>query len=269
MLLGGGDLAGEDIKVCCASIYESEPVGWLLDGQLHPGGEALTRRTAQLAGIGAGDRVLDVASGRGHTARLLARELGAEVVGLELGAGAVAGARAEAARAGLSEAVRFVEGDAESLPFEAGEFEVIVCECSLCTFPDKVAAVSELARVLSGGGRVAIADVTVEPARLPAPLQAAAARVACVADALPMDGYVSLLEDAGLEVTAREPHDRELAAMVDRVEARLRLARMLRLPQAAPYRAQVEPAIELARLARRAIEDGVLGYSVIVARASG
>ncbi|MBA2566526.1 MAG: hypothetical protein H0V08_01840, partial [Thermoleophilaceae bacterium] len=76
MLLGGGDLAGEDIKVRCASIYESEPVGWLLDGQLHPGGEALTRRTAQLAGIGAGDRVLDVASGRGDTARLLARELG-------------------------------------------------------------------------------------------------------------------------------------------------------------------------------------------------
>ncbi|MGI8806050.1 MAG: class I SAM-dependent methyltransferase, partial [Thermoleophilaceae bacterium] len=173
MLLGGGDLAGEDIKACCASIYESEPVGWLLDGQLHPGGEALTRRTAQLAGIGAGDRVLDVASGRGNTARLLAREVGANVVGLELGAGAVAGARAATAEAGLSGAIEFVEGDAESLPFAAGEFEAIVCECSLCTFPDKVAAANELARVLSGGGRVAIADVTVEPERLPAALRVA------------------------------------------------------------------------------------------------
>lgn len=268
MLLAGGDLAGEDVKACCASIYESEPVAWLLDGQLHPGGEALTRRTAQLAQIGAGDRVLDVASGRGDTARLLARELGANVVGLELGAAAVSGARAATAAAGLSDAVEFVEGDAESLPFESGEFDAIVCECSLCTFPDKVAAVTELARVLSRGGRVAIADVTAAPERLPAPLQVAAARVACVADALPVDGYARLLEDAGLEVIAREPHDRELAAMADRVEARLRLARMLRLPQAAPYRAQVDPAIELARLARRAIEDGVLGYSVIVARAA-
>jgi len=60
MLLGGGDLAGEDIKACCASIYESEPVGWLLDGQLHPGGEALTRRTAQLAGIMAAKRTSEL-----------------------------------------------------------------------------------------------------------------------------------------------------------------------------------------------------------------
>ena len=268
-LLGDGDLASDDVKACCASIYESEPVAWLLGGQLHPGGEALTRRTAQLAAIGAGDRVLDVASGHGGTARLLARELGAKVVGLELGAGAVAGARAATAEAGLSNAVEFVEGDAEALPFEAGEFDAIVCECSLCTFPEKVTAANELARVLSGGGRVAIADVTAEPERLPAPLRAAAARVACVADALPADGYATLLEDAGLEVTMRESHDHALAAMVDRVEARLRLARMLRTPQTAPYRTQIEPAIELARLARRAIEDGVLGYSVIVARASG
>jgi arsenite methyltransferase len=67
-------------------------------GQLHPGGAALTRRTAALAGLERGERVLDAASGRGDSALLLAAELGVEVVGVESGATAVASAR-EGARA--------------------------------------------------------------------------------------------------------------------------------------------------------------------------
>ena len=256
--------AGE-IKACCASVYESEPVAWLLDGQLHPGGAALTRRLADLAGIGTGDRVLDVASGRGATACLLARELGAEVTGLELGADAVAAARAEAADAGLAGRVRFVEGDAEALPFAGGAFDAVVCECSLCTFPDKLTAVEEMARALDQGGKVAIADVTAEAERLPPQLRTAAAQVACVAEALPADGYARLLERAGLKVVTVESHDRALEAMVDRVEARLRLARMLRVQELAPFRDQLEAAVELVRLADDAVRDGRLGYSLIVA----
>ncbi|MDQ3675423.1 MAG: methyltransferase type 11, partial [Actinomycetota bacterium] len=73
-----GEFAG-----CCAELYEQPAVQWLLDGQLHPGGRELTLRAARLAQIGAGSRVLDVASGSGATALLLAGELGAEVVGVE------------------------------------------------------------------------------------------------------------------------------------------------------------------------------------------
>ena len=40
-----------DPKGCCARLYESEAVRWLLDGELHPGGDRLTRRLAQLAGV--------------------------------------------------------------------------------------------------------------------------------------------------------------------------------------------------------------------------
>ena len=64
-----------DPKGCCARLYESDAVRWLLDNQLHPGGERLTRRLAELAGVEPGVRVLDVACGSGATALLLAREL--------------------------------------------------------------------------------------------------------------------------------------------------------------------------------------------------
>ena len=259
-------LPGGDVKACCASVYEAEPVRWLLGDQLHPGGDALTRRLAQLAGIDADSRVLDVASGSGATARLLAGELGAEVVGLELGTEAVARARARVAEAGLSGAVTLVEGDAEALPFGQREFDVVVCECSLCTFPAKAAAVAEMARVLRDGGRVAIADVTAEIDRLPPSLRGAAARVACVADALTASGYTRLLEEAGLAVTAVEAHDDALLRMIDRVEGRLRVARMLPIPALAPFRDDLASAIELAGVARRAVSAGHLGYAVIVAQ---
>ena len=65
---------------------------WLLDDQLHPGGERLTLRLAQLAGVASGARVVDVACGSGATALLLARQLGCERW-RDLGARAIAQAR--------------------------------------------------------------------------------------------------------------------------------------------------------------------------------
>ena len=78
------DLEG-DLKACCARLYESEAARWLLDGELHPGGSSATLRLAELAGIVPGTRVVDVACGTGETARLLARELAADTVGVDLG----------------------------------------------------------------------------------------------------------------------------------------------------------------------------------------
>jgi ubiquinone/menaquinone biosynthesis C-methylase UbiE len=253
-----------DPKGCCARLYESDAVRWLLDGQLHPGGERLTRRLAQFAGIERGQRVLDVACGTGATALLLARELECEVVGVDLGSRSIAQATDAARAAGLAARVRFVLGDAEELPFPDAGFDVALSECSLCTFPDKRRAIAEMARVVGAGGAIAIADVTADLKVLPEQLRSAAARVACVADARSVDDYASLLRDAGWERVAIEPHDDDLRAMADRVEARLRIARML-----APRGEQRDRAAEAASLARMAIDAvarGTLGYALIVAR---
>jgi arsenite methyltransferase len=249
-----------DPKGCCARLYESDAVRWLLEGQLHPGGQPLTRRLAELAGV-AGLRVVDVACGSGATALLLARELDCVVVGVDLGAGAIEQAR-RATRAVAR--ASFVLGDAEALPLPDASFDVALSECSLCTFPDKPRAITEMARVVRPGGSIAIADVTADLDALPAPLRSAAARVACVADARSAGAYAALLRDAGCEPLAIEPHDAELRAMADRVEARLRLARMLAPP--GEQRERIREAAALTRLAIDAIARGTLGYALITAR---
>lgn len=259
-------LAGADFPACCADVYASPAVRWLLDGELHPGGAELTRRAIELARIGAADRVLDVAAGGGASALLLAREVGCRVTGLDYGAGAVAEAAEAASVAGLEPIARFVRGDAEALPFEDSSFDVVLCECSLCTFTDKATAVAEMARVLRPGGRVAIADVTADVARLPQLLRGEIARVACVAGALTADGYRDLLKAAGFEVVAGEPHRAELAEMADIVEARLRVARMLGSPELSELGPAIDAAVEMASLAQGAIEDGRLGYAIFVGR---
>jgi arsenite methyltransferase len=250
-----------DPKGCCARLYESDAVRWLLDDQLHPGGERLTLRLAELAGVAPGQRVVDVACGSGATALLLARALGCVTVGADLGAGAIEQAR-RAASAG--ERASFLVGDAEALPLPDAGFDVALSECSLCTFPDKPRAIAEMSRVVRPGGTIAIADVSADVDDLPAPLRSAAARVSCVADARSADEYAALLRGAGCEPLAIEAHDAELLAMAERVEARLRVARMLASP--GEQRERVREAVALARMAIEAIARGKLGYVLIVAR---
>jgi ubiquinone/menaquinone biosynthesis C-methylase UbiE len=256
-----GLLPDDDLKACCAQLYESDAVRWLLDGELHPGGERLTLRLAELAGVAPGQRVLDIACGSGATALLLARELGCEAVGVDLGARAIAQARHAA---GAGERASFLIGDAETLPLRDAGFDVALSECSLCTFPDKPRAIAEMARVVRPGGTIAIADVTADLDALPAALRTTAAQVACVADARSADDYVALLRNAGCEPLTTEPHDAELRAMADRVEARLRVARMVTPP--GEQRERTRDAAALARMAIKAIARGSLGYALITAR---
>jgi SAM-dependent methyltransferase len=251
--------ADGDVKMCCADLYASEAARWLIGDQLHPGGERTTRRLAELALLAAGERVLDVAAGLGSTARLLALRHGATVVGIELAQALITRARA----ATTDPRVTFVHGDAEALPFPDATFDLALSECALCTFPDKPRAIAEMARVVRPGGRIAIADVTADVAALPPPLRSAAARVACVADARTEDGSLQLLADAGCEPIAREACDSETLALIDRVEARLRVARMLVADDA--QRERVREALALARTARAEAERGRLGYVLVVA----
>src|SRR6185437_3151246 len=118
---------------------------------------------------------------------------GCRVTGVEYGAEQVARANAAALAAGLAERVRFEQGDAEGLPFPAGAFDALLCECAFCTFPNKATAAAEFGRVLRPGGRLGISDIALDPAQLPAALQDVLGVVACIADARPATEYVEML----------------------------------------------------------------------------
>jgi hypothetical protein len=257
--------AAEAIKACCAGAYESEAARFLLGGELHPGGQRLTARTAQIAGLRAGQFVLDVASGAGTSAMLLAERIGCRVIGIDYSEAGVAAA--EAQRGALTPLVRYVHGDAESLPFDRGTFDAVLCECSLCTFPNKARAMAEMRRVLRVRGTVMISDVVAAVPELPPPLRSAAAQVACVADALDSDGYAALLHEGGFDLVAHERHDRELVRMIDGVQARVRVARMTGLGRMEELSGAFDTALELLDLARESALCGRLGYGVFVARA--
>ena len=110
----------------------------------------------ELTRLEPGERVLDAACGTGVVARAAISRVGATgtVTGIDLNAGMVAVARAAAGEADQSIAWR--EGNLQALPFADCAFDVVLCQQGLQFCPGKAAAVSELRRVLRGGGRVAL-----------------------------------------------------------------------------------------------------------------
>ncbi|MFQ5612646.1 MAG: class I SAM-dependent methyltransferase [Anaerolineae bacterium] len=254
----------ETLKSCCAALYESDWARLLLGDSFHPGGLALTERLGALLGLQPGWRVLDVAAGQGASALFLAERFGCEVVGVDYGAEAVAVATARAEEAGLAGRVRFEQGDAERLRFAGGAFEAVICECAFCTFPDKRAAAGELARVLRPGGRLGLSDLT-RSGSLPPELDTLLAWIACIADARPVENYVSYLEGAGLAVEQVETHNGALGQMVREVQGKLLGAELLvRLNKLELPEVDFDQAKSLARRAAEAVREGKLGYALLV-----
>ncbi len=132
-----------------------------------------------------GQRVLDVATGTGMVAFELAAR-GAEVVGLDQSEQMLGGASAKLARRpDLAGRVRFVIGEAERLPFADGEFDALTFTYLLRYVDDVQRTMTELARVIRPGGRIAMLEFGVPSRRLLRALWRVHTRVA-----LPLIGRV-------------------------------------------------------------------------------
>lgn len=105
-------------------------------------------------GVAPGDRVLDVACGTGVVARVAAARAGRDgrVAALDVNPGMLAVARSLAPARGAR--IEWFEGSVLALPFDDGGFAVVLCQLGLQFFPDQLAALHELRRVLTPGGRV-------------------------------------------------------------------------------------------------------------------
>ncbi len=104
-------------------------------------------------GVSSADRVLDVGCGTGVLARAAADRVAAEaqVTGLDINEGMLAVARR------IRPGVGWRQGDATALPFPDDFFDVVLSQFALMYFPDRIAALTEMRRVLKPAGRLAVA----------------------------------------------------------------------------------------------------------------
>jgi ubiquinone/menaquinone biosynthesis C-methylase UbiE len=127
--------------------YEHDQVSrWLRELQL----EAL-----EVLDPGPDDRLLDVGCGSGAAVRAAA-SIVAHAVGVDLSPGMIVRARE---LGGATPNVEFQVADAEALPFDDATFTKLLCTTSFHHYPNPGNAVAEMARVLTPGGRMVIADM--------------------------------------------------------------------------------------------------------------
>ncbi|MBI3617603.1 MAG: methyltransferase domain-containing protein [Candidatus Omnitrophica bacterium] len=109
----------------------------------------------RFAGVSAGQRVLDVATGTG-VAAITARIKGAMVTGIDLTPSLLAQAEESAAVAGITD-IAWREADAEALPFPSSFFDVVLSQFGHMFAPRPEVTVVEMLRVLKPGGVLAFA----------------------------------------------------------------------------------------------------------------
>jgi ubiquinone/menaquinone biosynthesis C-methylase UbiE len=140
------DASGFQVSGNSAELYERYAVAYVL-GPWAP-------ELVELADLRQGDRVLDLACGTGIVARLVAPCVGTtgQVIGMDLNASMLAVARTLPPPSGSS--IAWVEASAVAMDLPNASIDVILCQQGLQFFPDKLAALREMHRVLVPGGRV-------------------------------------------------------------------------------------------------------------------
>jgi SAM-dependent methyltransferase len=109
--------------------------------------------------LGRDSRVLDVACGPGGWSLALVERSGCQLNGLDVEAGGIAHATAQAAARGLADRATFAVADcAGRLPFEDGSFSAVLCNDAICHLRDRFGTLAEWARLLRGGGRLVFTD---------------------------------------------------------------------------------------------------------------
>ena len=147
-------------------------------------------------GISAGKSVVDVGSGFGGPARYLAAEFGCHVTGVELTEAYVEIANKLTQKTNLSKLIKFVSGDAQSMPFEPESFDYAWSQHVLMNIADKRRLYEGIYRVLKENGKFGMYDIVKgndEPLVYPVPL----ASEASISHLVSTDEMVNTLREVG------------------------------------------------------------------------
>jgi demethylmenaquinone methyltransferase/2-methoxy-6-polyprenyl-1,4-benzoquinol methylase len=164
---GAGTLEAAQVRAMfdrVAGVYDT--LNGVMSAGLHHRWRA---RAADLARVGPGDRVLDVATGTGDLALELARRVapGGEVVGSDFSEGMLTRARTKAAGSGaLGAGLRFEWADALALPYADAAFDAATVGFGARNFSDLRRGLAEMVRVVRPGGRVVVLELA-SPTRPP------------------------------------------------------------------------------------------------------
>jgi SAM-dependent methyltransferase len=173
-----------------AAAFAANP--WVTD-------EERINRLVAAARLTGNERVLDIATGPGYIAEAFAAAA-REVIGIDLTDAMLSIAAERTKQRGISN-VSFRTGDAQNLPFENSQFDVVVCRLALHHVTQPLQVIREMARVVRIGGTVLVEDIYASEHRERAAYQD---RWEILRDpshvrALPLSELLQIFRDAGLE----------------------------------------------------------------------
>jgi sarcosine/dimethylglycine N-methyltransferase len=126
----------------------------------HTMGRIATIELVELVGVGSDDQVLDAGSGIGGTARFVADHCAGQVTAVDLSEEYCETARWLNRLVGLDKRIFVRQADVTELPFGDASFDVVFSQHVQMNIADKPRLYREARRVLSGGGRLALWDIT-------------------------------------------------------------------------------------------------------------
>jgi ubiquinone/menaquinone biosynthesis C-methylase UbiE len=259
----------QSVGACCSIIYSHPLATWLVGESFHPGGLALTDELAELTELGPGKRLLDAGCGRGASTVHLAESTGCAAVGLTLESDGVERGQQLAEARGVGDTAQFVQDDILHLDTVYDVFDVVLMECVLSTLEHKQESLRQLYRFMKPGGYIAITDVTVSD-ELPDQMKGSIGAALCMADARDLDEYVCMVEEAGFRVKEYRSAKEAVQELIKRIGTRLMIAdAAIGLGSLNVDRSLIITARDALKTASKLVDDGTLGYGLIVAQRVG
>lgn len=169
-----------------------------------------------LAGMKAGETVVDLGSGAGFDAFIVSPIVGetGKVIGVDLSEDMLLLARKNAATSQINN-VEFIKGDIEQLPLEENVADHVISNCVINLSQHKAKVYQEAYRVLKKGGKLSISDIVLERDLPDFIKHSVAGHIACVSGAEKLDDYLRYVQAAGfLDITIESKTEFPLELML-------------------------------------------------------